>query len=39
MWRVARIGLLLFVLAVVAQSAWVARSRTAAWKRSVHVVI
>ena len=39
MWRVARIGLLLFVLAVVAQNAWVARSRTAEWKRSLHVVI
>ena len=39
MWRVARIGLLLFVLAVVAQNAWVTRSRTAEWKRSLHVVI
>jgi hypothetical protein len=39
MWRVARIGLLLFVLAVVAQNAWVARLRTAEWKHSLHVVI
>ena len=39
MWRRIRIGVLLFVLAVVAQNAWVARSRTAEWKRSLHVVI
>ena len=39
MWKLIRIGLLLFVLAVVAQNAWVARSRTAEWKRSLHVVI
>ena len=39
MWRLIRIGLLLFVLAVVAQNAWVARSRTAEWKRTLHVVI
>ena len=39
MWKLIRIGLLLFVLAVVAQNALVARSRTAEWKRSLHVVI
>ena len=39
MWRRIRIGLLLFVLAVVAQNAWLARSRVAEWKRSLHVVI
>jgi hypothetical protein len=38
-WKLIRIGLLLFVLAVVAQNAWVARSRTAEWKRSLHVAI
>lgn len=39
MWKLIRIGLLLFVLAIVAQNAWVARSRTAEWKQSLHVVI
>jgi hypothetical protein len=39
MWRVIRITLLLLVLAVVAQNAWVMRARTAEWKRSLHVVI
>ena len=39
MWRAIRIGLLLFVLAVVAQNAWLSRARTAEWKRSLHVVI
>ena len=39
MWRWIRIGILLFILAAVAQSAWLARSRTAEWKRSLHVVI
>ena len=39
MWRWIRIGLLLFVLAVVAQNAWLARSRVAEWKRTLHVVI
>jgi len=39
MWRIARIGVLLLVLAVVAQNAWVGRTRTAEWKRSLQVVI
>ena len=39
MWKLIRIGVLLFVLAVVAQNAWVARSRAAEWKRPLHVVI
>lgn len=39
MWRVIRIGVLLFILATVAQSAWLARSRTAEWKTSLRVVI
>ena len=39
MWKRIRVGLLLFVLAVVAQNAWLARTRTAEWKRPLHVVI
>ena len=39
MWRLIRIGVLLFILAAVAQSAWVARSRTAEWKTSLRVAI
>ena len=39
MWRWMRVGVLLFILVVVAQNAWVARSRTAEWKRSLHVVV
>jgi hypothetical protein len=39
MWRRLRIGILLLVLVSVAQSAWVARTRTAAWKTSLRVVI
>ena len=39
MWRRIRIGVLLFVLAIVAQNAWIARSRTAEWKTSLRVVI
>ena len=39
MWRRIRIGVLLFILASVAQSAWVARTRTAEWKTSLRVVI
>jgi hypothetical protein len=39
MWRRIRIGILLFILASVAQSAWVARTRTAEWKTSLRVVI
>lgn len=39
MWKAIRIGILLFVLAIVAQNAWLARTRTAEWKRSLHVAI
>jgi len=39
MWRLIRIGALLFILAVVAKSAWVDRSRTAEWKTSLRVAI
>jgi hypothetical protein len=39
MWRRIRIGVLLFILASVAQSAWVTRTRTAEWKTSLRVVI
>ena len=39
MWRRIRIGILVFILAVVAQNAWMMRARTAEWKQSVHVVI
>jgi hypothetical protein len=39
MARAIRIGLLLFVLLAVAQSAWIARSRTTEWKEPVRVVI
>ena len=39
MWRTLRIGLLLFVLVVVAQGAWIARARTTEWKESLGVVI
>jgi len=39
MWRLIRIGVLLFILAVVAKSAWVDRSRTAEWKTSLRVAI
>src|SRR5262245_62068112 len=39
MWRALRIGSLLLVLLVVAQGAWVARSRTTDWKESLRVVI
>jgi hypothetical protein len=37
--RYLRIGILLFVLASVAQTAWLARSRTTEWKYSVRVAI
>ena len=39
MWRALRIALLLFILATVAQTAWLARSRTAEWKSSLRAVI
>ena len=39
MWRLVRIGALLFILAVVAKGAWVDRSRTAEWKTSLRVAI
>lgn len=39
MWRITRIAILLFILASVAQTAWLARSRTAEWRTSLRVVI
>jgi hypothetical protein len=39
MARILRIGLLLFVLAVVAQGAWIARARTTDWKEPLRVVV
>lgn len=39
MWRVIRIAVLLFILATVAQGAWLARTRTTEWDRTLHVVI
>lgn len=39
MWRYIRIGILLFILATVAQTAWLARSRIADWKYSVRVAV
>lgn len=39
MGRILRIGLLLFVLLVVAQGAWIARARTAEWQEPLRVVI
>jgi len=39
MWRGIRIFVLLFILATVAQTAWLARARTAEWKTSLRVVI
>jgi hypothetical protein len=39
MGRILRIGLLLFVLLVVAQGAWIARARTTEWKEPLRVVI
>jgi len=38
-WRGIRIAVLLFILATVAQGAWLARSRTAAWNNTLRVVI
>lgn len=39
MWRAIRILVLLFVLATVAQAAWLARARTAEWKTSLTVAV
>lgn len=39
MWRGLRIVVLLFVLASVAQTAWLARARTVEWKSSLRVVV
>jgi len=39
MGKVLRTGLLLFVLLVVAQGAWIARARTTDWKEPLRVVI
>ena len=39
MWRFVRIAILLFILATVAQTAWLARARTAEWRTSLRVVI
>lgn len=39
MARYIRIGILLFILATVAQTAWLARGRTTEWKYSVRVAI
>ena len=39
MLRSVRIGILLFVLLVVAQGAWIARARTTDWKEPLRVVI
>jgi hypothetical protein len=39
LFRYIRIGVLLFILATVAQTAWLARNRTTEWKYSVRVVV
>ena len=39
MWKRLRIAILLLILASVAQTAWLARTRTAEWKTSLRVVI
>ena len=39
MWRAIRVAVLLFILATVAQGAWLARSRTAEWGNTLRVVI
>jgi hypothetical protein len=39
MWRRLRIAILLLILASVAQTAWLARTRTAEWRTSLRVVI
>ena len=39
MWRILRIVALLFILATVAQGAWIARGRTTEWNNTVRVTI
>jgi hypothetical protein len=39
LWRKLRIAILLFILATVAQAAWIARARTTEWNNTVRVVI
>ena len=39
MWRNVRIAILLFVLATVAQGAWLARARTVEWNETLRVVV
>ena len=39
MWRTLRIAILLFILATVAQTAWLARARVADWKETLRVVV
>jgi len=39
MWRTLRIVILLFILATVAQGAWIARARTANWNETLRVAI
>ena len=39
MWRYLRIAILLFILATVAQTAWLARTRSAEWKTPLRVAI
>ncbi len=39
MARTLRIGILLFILLIVAQSAWIARARTTDWKEPLRVVV
>jgi hypothetical protein len=39
MWRILRIVILLFILATVAQAAWIARARTTQWNNTVRVAI
>jgi hypothetical protein len=38
-WRILRISILLLILATVAQTAWLARTRTAEWRTSLRVVL
>ena len=39
MWRVLRIAILIFILATVAQTAWLSRARTAEWRTSLRMMI
>ena len=39
MWRLVRIVVLLLILATVAQTAWLSRTRTAEWRTSLRVVL